>query len=190
VQKHGHPLPQALRTMRKTVYFLIVGLLLAAFIFSCEEKENDKPLSAEAIAANAEAKIIEGLRAQSNLAIAQKDTNKIASFMAPDFTIVSSRSFEGKTREVGRHLFALEYATKKDVIYERIPDKVQVYPNWKMAAEYGHWTGSWIEPDGKIQLEGTYYAKWHKLNGEWKIRVEVFVPLACKGSAACDKRPF
>jgi ketosteroid isomerase-like protein len=183
-------LPLSQSTMKNPFCYLIFGLFLAIANSSCEKKENDKPLSTEEIAANAEAKIIEGLRTQSNLAIAQKDTNKIASFMAPDFTIVSSRSFEGKTREVGRHLFALEFATKKDVIYERIPEKVQVYQNWKMAAEYGRWTGSWIEPDGKIQLEGNYYAKWHKLNGEWKIRVEVFVPLACKGSAACDKRPF
>ena len=171
----------------KISFLLPLTLLM---YWACTKKEVTPDVTIEPVAITAEEKAVQSLRLACNAAIAQKDSIKIANFCTTDYTIITSRSTEGKGPDFVRNIFNLEFTTKKDVIYERIPDKIRVYENWKMAAEIGHWTGSWTEADGKIQLQGSYYAKWHKVNGEWKMRVEIFTPSDCKGSAACDKRPF
>jgi hypothetical protein len=58
-----------------------------------------------------------------------------------------------------------------------------------MAAEHGRWTGSWTDPDGTIRLTGSYYAKWRKLDGQWLIESEIFVPETCTGGAYCTRVP-
>lgn len=133
---------------------------------------------------------IRNARLSSNAAIASKDTNAIAKYWADDYHLVSSRNSEVAGRIKNRHNFATELYTKKEVLYVRSSQKVDVYAPWNMAAETGVWTGQWREPDGLVQLKGSYLAKWHKINGEWKIRAEIFVPLSCTGSSFCDKKPF
>ncbi len=172
------------RYSKISTFVLVLALLYAA----CQKETISE--TQEPVAVTDEEKAVQGIRVASNSAIAQKDTLKIGSFLSPDFTIITSRSTELKGPENMMRAFATEFANRKDIIYERVPDKIVVYENWKMAAEYGQWTGSWVEPDGKIQLKGSYYAKWHKLNGVWKIRSEVFTPADCNGSAACNNRPF
>jgi ketosteroid isomerase-like protein len=129
-------------------------------------------------------------RIASNQAIAVKDTNAIANYWAEDYHLVSSRNSEVAGRTKNRHLFALELYTKKAVLYVRSTQQVSTFANWNMAAETGTWIGQWREPDGLVQLSGTYLAKWHRVNGQWKIRAEIFVPLTCTGSSFCDKKPF
>jgi ketosteroid isomerase-like protein len=133
---------------------------------------------------------IRNARLNSNAAIVSKDTNAIAQYWADDYHLVSSRNSEVAGRVKNRHNFATELYTKKEVLYVRSSQKVDVYAPWNMAAETGVWTGQWREPDGLVQLKGSYLAKWHKVNGEWKIRAEIFVPLSCTGSSFCDKKPF
>jgi len=135
-------------------------------------------------------KAIRNARLASNAAIGSKDTNTIAQYWADDYHLVSSRNSEIAGRVKNRHNFATELYTKKDVLYVRSSQKIEVFAPWNMAAETGTWTGQWREPDGMVQLKGSYLAKWHKINGEWKIRAEIFVPLSCTGSSFCDKKPF
>ena len=168
----------------------IIAIVCIALInYNCSKDVSVTPQT-ETVATTVEEKVIQGLRAASNAAIAARDSVKASVDAAPDYTIITARSFEGKGPALLRRLWYLEFTTKKEVMYVRTPDKIQVYENWNMGSEIGHWTGSWVESDGKLQLEGTYLAKWHKLNGQWKMRSEVFVPTNCKGSIACDKRPF
>ena len=49
--------------------------------------------------------------------------------------------------------------------------------------------GTWTEPDGKLEIGGTYQAQWRKVDGRWLIQAEVFVPAHCKGSKYCAARP-
>ena len=58
-----------------------------------------------------------------------------------------------------------------------------------MASERGEWTGRWTEPDGVVQVSGTYLAQWRKVNGTWLIQAEVFVPTSCQGSKYCAAHP-
>ena len=93
-------------------------------------------------------------------------------------------------KNTNRERMESEFSSKSDVLYVRTPQTVQVFEAWGMASESGTWTGSWTENGQKIELTGTYMAKWHKLDGSWLIRAEVFVPLTCSGGAYCDKSPI
>ena len=56
------------------------------------------------------------------------------------------------------------------------PSAVDVFPAWGVASERGEWTGRWTEPDGVVQVRGTYLAQWRQVHGTWLIQAEVFVP--------------
>jgi ketosteroid isomerase-like protein len=128
-------------------------------------------------------------RNQSNLAIANHDSVTITNYWTDDFHIISSRNFEVAGREANRQIFALDFKTKKDVIYVRTAEQIELFLDWDMASETGTWTGQWQELDGLVKLSGTYYAKWHKVEGVWKIRAEIFTPLSCSGSSFCNQSP-
>jgi ketosteroid isomerase-like protein len=135
-------------------------------------------------------KLIREARQRSNKAIAQQDTTALGEVWTSDYHIISSRNFEISGRENNRDHFAKEFSSKKELIYVRTSNKIEVFAHWNMASETGTWTGQWQEPDGLVKLSGTYLAKWHKVNGEWKIRAEIFVPLTCSDSSFCDKIPI
>ncbi len=156
-------------------------LSLIAFLSNCKTVQPSPSL---------DEMTIRNLRLASNAAIANKDTNSIGQYWADDYHLVSSRNSEVAGRIKNLHNFATELYTKQEVLYMRSSQKVDVYTAWNMASETGIWTGQWREPDGLVQLKGSYLAKWHKINGEWKIRAEIFVPLSCTGSSFCDKKPF
>lgn len=169
---HSYPLPTLL------IKFIIFASL--AVIYSCSSPKSS-PSSDEIQ--------IREARNLSNLAIANHDTLTIANYWTEDFHIVSSRNFEVSGREANRQIFVRDFKTKKDVVYVRIPAQVEIFPDWNMASETGTWTGQWQEPDGTVKLLGTYYAKWHKIDSMWKIRAEIFTPLACSGSTFCNQQP-
>ncbi len=123
----------------------------------------------------------------SNDAIAAKDTAAMAKVWTPDYHIVSSRNAEASGRRANAIRFADEFAAKPDVIYVRAPEKIKVFIKWNMASELGNWVGHWTENGKLVELKGTYLAKWHKVNGVWMIRAEIFVPLSCIGGSICDE---
>ncbi len=135
-------------------------------------------------------KLILEARLKSNDAIAKQDTIALAEIWTSDYHIISSRNFEISGMENNRHNFAKEFSNKKEVLYVRTTTTVEVFADWNMASENGTWTGQWREADGLVKFSGTYFAKWHKINGEWKIRAEIFVPLLCEGSEFCNKNPI
>lgn len=158
--------------------FLISGI--AALLIGCTSPS--PPTS------NDEAQI-RATRCASNQAIGNHDSVALAEFLTEDFHIVSSRNAESSGKEAMQKSFAQEFKAKQKVIYVRTPLTIQIYENWNMASESGTWTGQWEEPEGLVQLTGTYYAKWHKVKGVWKIRAEIFTPLTCKGKT-CDQKPL
>lgn len=162
-------------------FVLISYLLLLSLLVQCTQPNND---------ASKDEMLIREARQKSNDAIVQQDTTALGNVWTNDYHIISSRNFEISGMENNRHNFAKEFATKKELLYVRTTNKVEVFANWNMASEQGTWTGQWLEPDGLVKFTGTYFAKWHKINDQWKIRAEIFVPLSCAGSSFCDKKPF
>jgi ketosteroid isomerase-like protein len=132
---------------------------------------------------------IRSVRAESNRAIANHDTAAIARTWTIDYHIVSSRNNETSGRKANADRFDNEFTSKPDVIYIRTTGAVDVFDQWSMASETGTWIGRWTEEGETAELSGTYFAKWHKVEGQWLIRAEIFVPLKCRGKF-CAKSPI
>ena len=128
-------------------------------------------------------------RAASNAAIAKHDTGGIGAAMAENISVVTSRSAQSIGRAANMTSFAEQFRTRKDVVYVRTPEQVRVYEPWGMASEHGHWVGSWTETDGKVQIGGSYFAKWRLKSGTWFIESETYVPERCTGSKYCATPP-
>ncbi len=103
--------------------------------------------------------------------------------------IVTSTSAQGSGRDVNGQRMADQFARRPDTVYVRDAADVDVFAAWNVASERGEWTGRWTEPDGVVQVRGTYLAQWRKVNGTWLIQAEVFVPTACTGSKYCAAHP-
>ncbi len=132
---------------------------------------------------------IRAAREQSNQAIAAHDVPGIKRHWLPDVHIVTSTSAQGSGRDVNGQRMADQFARRPDTVYVRTPSAVDVFAAWGVASERGEWTGRWTEPDGVVQVRGTYLAQWRKVSGPWLIQAEVFVPTACTGSKYCAAHP-
>jgi ketosteroid isomerase-like protein len=140
-------------------------------------------------ASSADEAAVRGARAQSNQAIAAHDVAGIARHWMPDVHIVTSTSVQGTGREVNGQRMAQQFERRPDTVYVRTPTAVDVFAAWAVASERGEWTGRWTEPDGLVQIGGTYLAQWRRVNGTWLLQAELFVPTQCRGSAYCAGHP-
>lgn len=132
---------------------------------------------------------IRAARADSNRAIAARDVPGIAKHWLPDISIVTSTSAQHSGADGNAQRMATQFQRRPDTIYVRTPATVDVFAAWNVASERGEWTGRWTEPDGVVQIRGTYLAQWRKVDGTWRIQAEVYVPTACTGSSYCAAHP-
>lgn len=147
------------------------------------------PEAAGQLAGSPEAAAIRAARAQSNDAIAAHDVSGIARHWRPDIHIVTSTAAQGTGREVNAARMAGQFARRPDTIYVRTAVAIDVFAEWAVASERGDWTGRWTEPDGVVDIAGTYLAQWRKVDGTWYLQAELFVPTRCRGSAYCTEHP-
>lgn len=131
---------------------------------------------------------IRAARAASNAAIAAHDVDGIARHWLADVHIVTSTSAQGSGREANATRMAQQFARRPDTVYVRTPEAVEVFAAWDVASERGTWTGRWTEPDGVVDIGGTYLAQWRRVDGVWRIQAELFVPTSCRGSKYCNAR--
>jgi ketosteroid isomerase-like protein len=136
-----------------------------------------------------DATAIRGARAASNAAIARHDVAGIAAHWLPDVSIVTSTGAHDHTSEANAARMTAQFARRPDTVYVRTPTAVEVLGAWAVASERGEWTGRWTEPDGVVDVGGTYLAQWRKVAGTWRIQAEVFVPTRCTGSRYCASHP-
>ncbi len=132
--------------------------------------------------------LIRTARAASNEAIRAHDADAVASFFTEDYSLVSSANLQVAGRDENRVSLANQFRERPDVVYVRTPREIGFYTPWGMAYEIGTWEGSWTE-SSRVEIGGTYLAKWQKVSDRWRIRAEVFVPTHCQGSSYCDARP-
>jgi hypothetical protein len=128
-------------------------------------------------------------RAMSNASIAKHDTVGFAAILAPDIVSTTSASSKNIGRASVVASMAARYADRPDVLYVRAPETVIVFLPWGMASESGHWRGTWTDPDGKVEISGTFFAKWRRVNGEWFVESETYVPDKCAGGKFCETVP-
>jgi uncharacterized protein (TIGR02246 family) len=133
--------------------------------------------------------LIREARSRSNAAIAAHDPSAMARVWMPDLHVVSSTGAQVAGREANQQRMARQFASRPDTIYVRTPSTIDVYAPWAVASERGEWTGRWTEPDGKMAIGGTYLAQWRKIDGQWLIQAELYVPTTCRGGRYCKERP-
>ena len=162
-------------------FFKLFPVIL--IVFSCNPSKEKKEDAVEVGR-------IRSAREYSNQAIERKDTAALASVWTSDYHVISSRNFEVMSRITNRDRFFNEFANKPDVTYVRTPVSIEVFDKWNMASETGTWVGHWTEQGTLVELSGGYFAKWHKVNDNWLIRAEIFVPLKCVGGDFCNEAPI
>jgi ketosteroid isomerase-like protein len=138
---------------------------------------------------SADEKMIRAARARSNAAIAAHDPAAIARVWMDDVHVVSSTSAQTAGRDLNQQRMAQQFANRPDTIYVRRPVAIDVYAPWAVASERGEWTGRWTEPDGVLEIGGTYLVQWRRVDGEWLIQAELYVPTHCNGRRYCQQHP-
>ena len=142
-----------------------------------------------ALLQSSDEQLIRAARERSNAAIGRHDLDGIAALWLDDVHVVSSTSVQSAGKSANRERMAAQFKNRPDTVYVRTPVTIEVYPPWNVASERGDWTGKWTEPDGMLEIGGTYQAQWRKIDGRWQIQGELFVPTHCKGSKYCLQRP-
>lgn len=137
----------------------------------------------------ADERLIRESRAASNAAIVKHDTAGIARYWMNDVHITTSTSAHATGREPNQERMAQQFQRRPDTIYVRTPSTIAVLAAWAVASERGEWTGRWTEPDGVVEISGTYLGQWRKIGGQWVTQSELYVPTRCTGSQYCTKRP-
>lgn len=124
---------------------------------------------------------IRSLRAQSNAAIARHDVHGVVSLLDVEYQITTGSGTLSQGRSAEPGIWAEEFARAADLLYVRTPVSIEVSASGGRAAETGTWTGSWSTPAGPRESGGRYAAYWRLVDGNWRIRSELFVTLTCEG---------
>ena len=141
------------------------------------------------ISAQSDEQRIRDARARSNAAIAAHDVDVVSRFWMDNVQVVTSTGVSDAGRDLNRARIAGIFKERPDVVYVRTPETVEIFEAWNVASERGRWTGQWTQSDGITRIGGTYLAQWRKVNGEWLIQAELFVPTKCSGSSYCSRHP-
>lgn len=123
-------------------------------------------------------------RETSNRAIAERTVDAYAATVTSDFVITTG---SGKTADHDAFISTLTKMFNSSDFggCVRTPDRIDISFSKAMASERGHFRCKLQQSDGMELYSGTYLAMWVRDLAVWKTRSELFVTLACTGSAKC-----
>lgn len=162
---------------RFLVYALLIIQLAAPYHLSAQRNPDY----------SADKSAIQSARAQSNQSIQARDLAGFGKTMLPNIEVTRGSGSHVTGRDSILASVAGQFSDPDFLGYVRQTDRIQVSTTGPLAAEHGHWTGRFRRPDGIQIISGTYLSMWRKTDEGWKIQSELFVSLACSGSAACGK---
>jgi hypothetical protein len=126
--------------------------------------------------------LIRTVRDKFNIAIANKDSESIRCFLAPNYHIVTGRSAQNHGAEEETKRWTDLFRDDPTAVYRRTPREITVNEAWGIAEELGNWEGSYTAEGTLILASGIYAAKWQRAkNNQWLLQVEVFTTLHCEG---------
>lgn len=117
---------------------------------------------------------IRQLRGQSNDAIAARDAERVAAFMAPDIRVDVAGGPVLRGREASRAAFAEQFADRAFGGYVREAEQIVVREPPVAATERGRWTGRWQTSTGVHEQRGQYTAEWRFSEMGWLIAAEAY----------------
>jgi ketosteroid isomerase-like protein len=119
---------------------------------------------------------VRSARLAQNAAIAVHALDSVATFWTTDVVIVSSRGAVMRGKDTYRQAFAGDSV----MIYVRTPVRIEAASPWPLVWEEGTWVGQ-QGANGPTVIGGRYAAQWHRIDGRWLIRSELFVAVHCAG---------
>lgn len=135
-------------------------------------------------AQNDDAAQIVRLRAASNAAIAAHDVDGLAACVTSDVCVTTGSGQVCIGQAAMRDRFDELFARLADVVYLRMPEKIEVSAAAPLACEQGLWVGRWTEAGVAVQVGGSYTAMWRRDEAGWRIRSELYVLLQRSERAA------
>lgn len=166
---------------------LLIAICFIGVMLSCDRDKKPEITSSKAI--SMEEISIRYARDMNNKAIEERDSVAIDDVWMENIVVISSADAQIIGRDSLKRIFINQFKSSPDVNYVRTPSKIEMMKAWGMASEIGTWEGSWTAEDGKVEISGTYYAKWHKVRSKWMIRTEVYTATQCTGGAYCNSIP-
>lgn len=130
---------------------------------------------------HSDADTVRNTRGQYNDAIARHDSQAISDFLDSEYQVTTSLGQLVQDRGAEESVWATLFASRKNLLYVRSPEQIDVSRDYPLAAERGTWVGTWTTDKGPVRTGGHYSAMWRKINGAWKVRSELFVALYCDG---------
>jgi uncharacterized protein (TIGR02246 family) len=110
-----------------------------------------------------------------NDAIVQRDLDKMMSVYAPNAVSMSPGDPPEHGVEAIRAAWRPLLATPGFKL-QIIPEKIDIARAGDMALELGHTEVEGTLSNGPLKAKANYVVGWQKLNGQWKITHETFVP--------------
>jgi hypothetical protein len=116
-------------------------------------------------------------RAAFNMALGEGNLTAIGPLLALHAVLVTGTdSAVVAGRKAQLQAWKAEFAAADRTIYTRIPTTIVVSAIEPIALEIGTWQG--IQASNQALLaQGSYSAKWRKINDTWVIEAEIFVTL-------------
>ncbi len=116
---------------------------------------------------------IRAARLAQNAAIVAHDLDRIAFFWTEDVIIQRGFGLQVSGKAAYLQLFR-DDGPGSIYVYQRIPEAIEVSPDWPLAFESGYWE---LRAKDRVLVRGKYSAQWVKRGRQWFIRGEVYVAL-------------
>jgi len=158
-----------MRRLTGVVLVVMLGLALGGGRASAQGSAADK---------------VRAMRAASNKAWADHDVDGYLATITKDF-VVTTGSGLARTPDEAVTSIRTIFADPNGQRCVRTAETIELSTAQPLAAEQGHWRCTSTRPDGTRVATGTYLAMWRLEAGGWRTRSELFVGLACSGSADC-----
>ena len=135
---------------------------------------------------NSDEAAIRAARTDYNNALASRDTDVISRYWLPD----SHSVWANGELTVGHDNIVARYAkTFKDGVFLsglRTPQHIEVANGGSQdAAEVGTWKWKMHYSGHDLTWSGRYLAMWHKVDGQWGLRSDLYVVTRCTGGSGC-----
>lgn len=156
--------------MRTVVIALIALAASAAYADDLTEVEN----------------LIREIRATSNEAILNRDTDTLRTTWWPDLYVASSGGAQITSGNQMANAFAGRFQDPEFRYFRRTAEIVTVSPQGDLAFEIGHWVGVSNRSGTQVEIGGPYSAQWQLKDSEWRIQAELYALANCAAPLSCN----
>lgn len=129
---------------------------------------------------------IRAARARSNAAIARRDPDASVAEMARDAQVIASSGSLVPNRTTMRDAFAHAFEDEHFIAFVRTPERIEIDPDGRIAAELGSWRSLWQPEAAGRGRSGPYLARWTCKSGRWVIESELFIPISWTSPSGRD----